>query len=226
MEPQVTRDTPPHVNQTPFADLPAALVDEVLEQTSVVARELLDSFQEVQRGREAFRANLEDRRLVILESSLGYPTLPTTCAVDGSYAIERLLTTDLAAAAAVAVEGLTPPSEKRHWQLPRHKSYISSEPHQEDTATILRAVMLGEELRLVTDAPHDLLMLDGTLTLPIIYFNQALNKAPDTKRLRCAEEFIDNSLTYLKSYLSILQSERSDKHYVRTSKVLHPKGDR
>ena len=218
MEPQVTRDTPPHVNQTPFADLPAALVDEVLEQTSVVARELLDSFQEVQRGREAFRANLEDRRLVILESSLGYPTLPTTCAVDGSYAIERLLTTDLTAAAAVAVEGLTPPSEKRHWQLPRHKSYISSEPHQEDTATILRAVMLGEELRLVTDAPHDLLMLDGTLTLPIIYFNQALNKAPDTKRLRCAEEFIDNSLTYLKSYLSILQSERSDKHYVALPK--------
>jgi hypothetical protein len=129
-----------------------------------------------------------------------------------------LLTTDLAAAAAVAVEGLTPPSEKRHWDLPRHKAFIAAEPHQEDTATVLRAVMLGEELRLATSAPHDLVMIDGTLTLPVIYFNQALNKAPDTPALRCAAEFLQNCPAYLKAFLTLLRAERSDKHYIALPK--------
>ena len=210
--------TPLSADSTPFADLPAALVDDVLGQTSAVARELLTSFQQVREDRESLRTHLIDSGLVIAESSLGYPPIPTTCATDGSYAIERLLTTDLAAAAAVAVEGLSPPSEARHWEMPRHKSFVAAEPHLEDTATILRAVMLGEELRLVTNAPHDLLMLDGTLTLPIIYFNQALNKAPDTDQLRCAREFLDNCSAYLEAYLTILRSERSDKHFVALPK--------
>ena len=205
-------------DQTPFADLPAALVDEVLGQTSAVAQDLLTSFKEVREERETLRAVLANSGLVIAESSLGYPPLPTTCAADGSYAIERLLTTDLAAAAAVAVEGLTPPSEKRHWELPRHRSFVAAEPHLEDTATVLRAVMLGEELRLVTAAPHDLLMLDGTFTLPIIYFNQALNKAPDTTQLRCAQEFLKSCLTYLEAYRTTLRSERSDKHFAALPK--------
>lgn len=206
------------VDRTPFADLPAALVDEVLDQTSDVARALLASFQEVRVERDALRAKLAESGLVISESSLGHPPLPTTCATDGSYAIERLLTTDLAAAAAVAVEGLTPPSEKRHWELPRHKSFVAAEPHMEDTATVLRAVMLGEELRLVTNAPHDLLMLDGTLTLPIIYFNQALNKAPATTQLRSSGEFLENCSSYLEAYLTTLKSERSDRHFVALPK--------
>lgn len=209
---------PLSVDPTLFVDLPAALVDEVLAQTSTVARKLMASFGQVREEREMLRVKLVESGLVIAESTLGYPPLPTTCAADGSYAIERLLTTDLAAAAAVAVEGLTPPSEKRYWELPRHRSFVAAEPHIEDTATVLRAVMVGEELRLVTDAPHDLLMLDGAMTLPIIYFNQALNKAPDTMQLRCAREFIENCQTYLQAFLTILLSERSDKHFVALPK--------
>ena len=205
-------------DSAPFADLPAALVDDVLDQTCDVAGKLLTSFRQVGEDRESLRKHLVDSGLVIAESSLGYPPIPTTCATDGSYAIERLLTTDLAAAAAVAVEGLTPPSEERHWEMPRHRSFVAAEPHTEDTATILRAVMLGEELRLITNAPHDLLMLDGTFTLPIIYFNQAISKAPGTDQLRCAREFLDNCSTYIEAYLTILRSERSDKHFVALPK--------
>lgn len=205
-------------DQAPFSDLPAALVEEVLGHTTAVADGLLTSFQRIRTDRAALREQLIDSGLVISESSLGYPPLPTTCAADGSYAIERLLTTDLAAAAAVAVEGLTPPSEKRHWDLPRHKAFITAEPHQEDTATVLRAVMLGEELQLATSAPHDLVMIDGTVTLPVIYFNQALNKAPDTPALRCATEFLQHCPAYLASFLTLLSSERSDKNYIALPK--------
>ncbi len=205
-------------DETPFADLPAALVEEVLGQTAAVAEDLLGSFRKVREDRETLRRQLIESGMVISESSLGYPPSPTTCGTDGSYAIERLLTTDLAAAAAVAVEGLTPPSEKRHWELPHHKTFMGAEPHFEDTATVLRAVMLGEELRLATSAPHDLVMLDGTLTLPIIYFNQALNKAPDTRQLRCSHVFLEHCTDFLDAYRTILCSERSDKYYAALPK--------
>ena len=71
-------------DQTPFADLPAALVEEVLNQTATVADGLLASFQKIREDRNALRKKLEESGLVITESSLGYPPLPTTCATDGS----------------------------------------------------------------------------------------------------------------------------------------------
>lgn len=198
----------------PFADLPAALVEEVLEQTAAVGDLLLKTFREVKQDRAAYRQALKDRNLILHESSLGYPPLPTTCATDGSYAIDRLLTVDLAAAAAVAVEGLTPPSEKRHWDRPYHSTYVVAEVHHADTATVLRAVMLGRELLLAVRAPHDLVMLDMTLTLPIIYFNQALNQAAEASMLQCSQEFLSNCCDYLEAYNSILRAERSDRNYV------------
>ena len=204
--------------QAPFTDLPAALVEEVLHETTTVVESLLTSFQRVRQDREMLPKQLVDSGLVITDSSLGYPPMPTTCAADGSYAIERLLSTDLAAATAVAVEGLTPPSEKRHWEQPHHSTFVAAEPHDEGTATVLRAVMLGEELRLVTAAPHDLVMLDGTFTLPIIYFNQAFGKASQSDQLHCSQRLVQDGLTYLEAYLTILRAERSDKHFVALPK--------
>ncbi len=206
------------MSETPFNDLPAALVEEVLNQTTTVGDLLFETFRQVKDERETRRQALSDSKMILSESTLGYPPLPTTCATDGSYAIERLLTTDLVAAAAVAVEGLTPPSEARHWEQPRHTTYVEAEVHDMDTATVLRAVMLGNELLLATRAPHDLVMLDFTLTLPIIYFNQAFTKAPDLPSLKCSKEFLDNCVEYLKAYAAILQAKRSDKHYIALPK--------
>lgn len=201
-------------DETPFADLPAALVEEVIGQTVEVSEVLLDSFKKIKKDKSGYRNKIIESEFLWNESELGYPPLPTTCATDGSYGIERLLSSDLVAAAAVAVEGLTPPSEKRHWEQPRHITYIKSEIHHVDTATIVRAIMLGSELNLATKAPHDLVMLDGTLTLPIIFFNQALNKSAEALNLVCSNDFRENICEYLRSYLDILKSERSDKNYI------------
>src|SRR6187551_2700771 len=46
--------------------------------------------------------------------------------------VERLLAIDLLAVGAVAVEGLTPPSEDRFWPEPRHQIYVDTEAHDED----------------------------------------------------------------------------------------------
>jgi hypothetical protein len=204
--------------ETPFVDLPAALVEEIIERTADVSEILLETFKKVGADKDGFQKDLLKSDLVRNESSLGYPPLPTTCATDGSYGIERLLTADLVAAAAVAVEGLTPPSEKRHWEQPRHTTYVKSETHHPDTATVARAIMIGSELILAKKAPHDLIMIDGSLTLPIIYFNQAINKAPETSELQCSRDFIEKACDYLEVYGAVLRAERSDRNYVGVPK--------
>lgn len=203
---------------SPFAELPAALVDEVLLRTGEVAGALLASFGQLKTQRAELRKQLELSGLLLRKSDLGAPPYPTTCATDGSYAIERLLTTDLVAAASVAVEGLTPPSETRHWAYPHHKTFIAAEPHKEETPTILRAVMLGRELELALEAPHDVVLLDGTLTLPVIYFNQALNKAPYASELKTSAEFLENAERFLSAYRDLLTLPRSDKQIVSLPK--------
>lgn len=202
----------------PFAELPAALVDEVLARTGEVAGTLLTSFGQMKTQRADLRRRLESSGLLLRKSDLGSPPYPTTCATDGSYAIERLLTTDLVAAAAVAVEGLTPPSETRYWEYPHHQAFIAAEPHHEGTSTILRAVMLGRELELALAAPHDLVLLDGTLTLPVIYFNQALNAAPSAPELKTSAEFLEHVEGFLSAYKNLLTLPRTDKQIVSMPK--------
>lgn len=203
----------------PFADLPAGLVEEVLAGATQVGAQLLDDFARIKREKAGLRKKLEEARIIGHESELPSPQIPTTCATDGSYAIERLLAADLAAAAAVAVEGLTPPSETRHWDVPHHRTFVRAEVHHEGTQTVLRAVMLGRELELAIGAPHDLVLLDMTLSLPVIYFNQAFAKAVDiakdlgTGTVACVTEFQKYGLEFVKSYRDILKCARSDKAY-------------
>jgi hypothetical protein len=204
--------------ERPFADLPVALVEEVLDHTEDVGKALLDSFDKIRQQRATWRTELEAAGLLQRESDLEYPPIPTTCGVDGSYAVERLLATDLVAAAAVAVEGLTPPSETRHWPEPRHQVIIKTEPHNADTGTIARAMMMGMELELSAQAPHGVVFLDGSFTTPLIYFNQALNKAADTQHLQITSQLQQRIKGYLYAYQTALASQRSDRCWVAVPK--------
>ena len=202
----------------PFAELPAALVEEVLECTSDVGHKILESFKEIDGLRANWRAELESSNLLCDESVLEYVPIPTACGIDGSYAVERMLATDLVAAAAVAVEGLTPPSEKRHWPDPHHQVVIEVEPHNPDTSTIVRALMIGMELSLAIHAPHEIIFLDGSLTTPIIYFNQALNKANEARHLKITNHLLGQIKNYLGRYQTVLASARSDRCWVAVPK--------
>lgn len=202
----------------PFGELPAALVEEVLDRTEGLGRELLTAFEEMRSQREARRKQAADGGLLRREGDLPFTQIPTTCGVDGSYAIERLLTTDLVAAAALAVEGLTPPSEARHWPEPRHLVYVRTEGHDADTGTVARAVMMGMELSLAVQAPHEIVFVDGSLTTPVIYFNQALNKLAETSSLEVGRALLQGVEEYLAAYHTILSSQRTDRCWVAVPK--------
>jgi len=194
--------------QTPFAELPEALVEDMLSKSEGVGERLFESFKVIQENRDKIRKQLQDENVLKRDTDIGYAEIPTTCGIDGSYAVERLLATDLAACAAVAVEGLTPPSEKRHWPKPHHISFIEPLMHNPDTGTVLRGLMMGMELELAAKAPHDIVFLDGSLTTPLIYMNQAINKVEETS---LGKNLLKKFKDFLESYKTILESSRTDK---------------
>lgn len=200
--------------ENPFSDLPEALVSEMLSRCPEIGANLFKSFRQLRDNISVNRQTLRDNNLLKKDADLSFILAnPTSCGIDGSYAIERLLSTDLVAIAGVAVEGLTPPSEVKYWPQPHHLCRILALPHYASTSLILRATMMCMELELATLAPHDIVMLDGSLTTPLIHLNQALYKINeiDPKLSSLLYKRLEKSL---ESYKEILHSQRSDKTYV------------
>ena len=194
-----------------FGELPQSLVNDVLEKTGGIEHELLQYFEEWRTAREKWRKALIARGRLKRHTDLPEGTIPTTCGVDGSYAIERLLATDVVAAGAVAVEGFTPPSEQAHWEKPWHRVHIGTEVHNPYTDTILRAVMFGMELILAEQAPHDLVLLDGSFATPIIGFNQGFGRAKQYPNLKIVKKYLVKQIKpFLIAYRNILDSARTD----------------
>jgi hypothetical protein len=204
--------------QAPFTDLPEALVEDMLNMSEEIGTALFHSFREVHNNREKIRKRLENLNLLKKDTDLGYPNIPTSCGVDGSYAIERLLATDLIAAAAVAVEGLAPPSEERYWEKPNYLVFIQPEKHDQNTTSVIRGIMTAMELELASKTPHDITLLDGSLTTPLIYMNQAINKLKEISSKLLQDKLESVIPSFLSSYKLILASSRTDKIWVSLPK--------
>lgn len=201
------------VLQSPFEDLPEALVEEMLSHYKRLGEQLSASLEEIQSNREKIRDSLSSENLLKNDSTIiRSHAYPTTCGVDGSYAVERLLSTDIAAMAGVAVEGLTPPSEKRYWPSPHHLCDVFTVSHRESTALIIRAIMVTMELELACQAPHDVVFLDGSLTTPVIHLNQALGRLDEVPD-ELSRLLLDRLVPAMDHYGEILSSKRTDKIY-------------
>jgi len=200
-------------SDNPFNELPESLVEEMLSECNCLSEKIVQSFQKLNENKGQLRAKLiESNRLARDSDYISTYNFPTTCGVDGSYSIEKMLSTDLIAMAAVAVEGLTPPTEKRFWPKPRHFSKIINAPHNEATTVVARAIMMCMELDLATKAPHDVVFIDNSLTTPLIYFNQAFNKLSEAPK-ELSDILKEKIQTGLPSYLEIIEAKRTDKIY-------------
>src|SRR5467141_2891923 len=146
----------PFSAESPFADLPEALVEEMLSQYKRLGTELSTSLEQMEKTKEQTRSSLSQAGMLKRDSSiLRSYCHPTTCGVDGAYAVERLLATDIAAVAGVAVEGLSPPTEVRLWPQPHHLCGVLTVGHNDATSLVIRALMITMELELAAKAPHD-----------------------------------------------------------------------
>jgi len=208
----------PSEDQSPFHDLPEALVEEMLREYKRLGAELSASLGMMERTKEQTRSFLSKALLLRRDSTILRSYVhPTTCGVDGAYAVERLLATDIAAIAGVAVEGLSPPTEVRLWPQPHHMCQVMTIGHNDATALVIRALMITMELELAAKAPHDVAFLDGSLTTPVIHLNQAMARLREVP-VELSRSLLNRLGPTLENYGEILASKRSDKIYAGVPK--------
>ena len=103
--------------------------------------------------------------------------------------------------------------------VPRICVHIATETHSPDTSTILRAGMIGLELILAQKAPHDLVLLDGSFTTPIISFNQWFSNAQKFAHFKTVKEYLVKKIKkFLDAYHDVLASQRTDRQWVAVPK--------
>lgn len=156
-------------------DLPSVLVEDILRGNEDASASLVDSIRAVQAGREPVRRWLEDEGL-LRQGPADDRAAATACGIDGSYVLDHMLTTSVAACAAVAIEGFVPPRHGGFWPV-RHRSFVGVEAHSDDMPVMARGLMRMMEAELAAAAPHEIVLLDGSAASQIIHANQAVSAA-------------------------------------------------
>lgn len=191
-----------------FADLPDALVRDLLAKAVPVAEGVSQNLQALRDAHALLYTEARNHRLICRKADLDVPREPSVVGVDGSYQVHRLTALDLCAAAAVAVEGTTKEAV-RHWPEPYHDMWVDGLPHRIDTVGVLRGMMVSMEMALAAKSPHDLVLLDGSFSSLIIYLNQALTKINDCAKA-LADDFLERwSSGVLEQLKALLTSDRT-----------------
>jgi hypothetical protein len=192
-----------------FSDLPDALVRDLLAQATPVAERVSTHLNKLRQARGTLRQRVQSEGLIARKADLDVTREPSVVGIDGSYQAHRLTALDLCAAAAVAVEG-TSKEARRHWQEPYHRMWVNSFEHSKNATNTLRGLMISMELELAAEAPHDLVLLDGSFVVLLIYLNQGLTSFRDAPAL-LREEFQRrwSEQKILDRFLALIQSDRT-----------------
>ena len=191
-----------------FSDLPDALVRDLLAKAVPVATLVSQNVEKLRQQKDSLRADAWNRKLVLRKADLDVVREPSVVGIDGSYQIHHLTALDLSAAAAVAVEGTAKEAE-RFWPQPYHQMWVESVEHSINVVGPLRGLMVSMELCLANQAPHDLVLLDGSFASLIIYLNQGLTSLTDCPDALCTEFFSRWNSGLLASLLALLRSDRT-----------------
>lgn len=192
-----------------FSDLPDALVRDLLAQATPVAEKVSTHLNSLRQARGSIRQGVQSAGLIARKADLDVTREPSVVGIDGSYQVHRLTALDLCAAAAVAVEG-TSKEARRHWQEPYHRMWVNSFEHSKNATNALRGLMISMELELAHEAPHDLVLLDGSFIVFVIYLNQGLTSFRQVPAL-LREEFQRrwSEQQVLDRFLALIESDRT-----------------
>jgi hypothetical protein len=192
-----------------FSYLPDALVRDLLAQATPVAERVSTHLNRLRQARGTIRQRVQSEGFIARKADLDVPREPSVVGIDGSYQVHRLTALDLCATAAVAVEG-TAKEARRHWQEPYHRMWVNSFEHSKNATNTLRGLMISMELELAAEAPHDLVLLDGSFIVLLIYLNQGLTSFRSAPAL-LNEEFQRrwNDQRVLDRFLALIRSDRT-----------------
>ncbi len=208
------------IGEETFQGLPGALVDKLIKCVEEeLGERVLRNLESLKSIRANARESLRNAGLMRRLDDLSRPHAPpTTCGVDGSYGVEKLLGYDLVVCVGLAVEGLIPPQETGFWPEPRFEPFMSLEEHRDENTVLTRALMMCSELQKAVEAPHNVVFLDGSLTTPIIYLNQGLSKISGVKKGDLRDKLAEKASEAVNYYSQILTLQRGDHIFVGVPK--------
>ena len=194
------------------------MIEDLMNQADGIGQQYIAQLEAIRAQRDDIRRRMRERGLLANYSDLPIAEEPTTCGIDGARVTERLLATDVVAIAAIAVEGMTPPSERHHWEQPHYETLLTMEPHYAYTNRIASGLMMAMELQLATKAPHQVIFIDNSLATPTIQLNQAMASAGEAPYLDLTKKLKERIYNALRDYRSILSNSRSDLTFVGVPK--------
>lgn len=200
------------VDSPSFLEIPASLVEQMLQKTNEIGEILQSSMADINRKREKFRLQLEQIGLLDNDINFGNTKPLVSGGVDGAYAVDRLLGTDLLFAAAVGVEGINE-LENGKRIAPNHDVFVYPEKHNPENMISARAIMVEMEIKLAANAPYDIVYLDGSLTTALIHMYKAINFIENLNS-KSSDKIKDDFKDFLISYKKILDLKDNYKYYL------------
>lgn len=200
------------VDSPSFLEIPASLVEQMLQKTNEIGEILQSSMADINRKREKFRLQLEQIGLLDNDINFGNTKPLVSGGVDGAYAVDRLLGTDLLFAAAVGVEGINE-LENGKRIAPNHDVFVYPEKHNPENMISARAIMVEMEIKLAANAPYDIVYLDGSLTTALIHMYKAINFIENLNS-KSSDKIREDFKDFLISYKKILDLKDTYKYYL------------
>jgi NurA domain len=200
------------VDSPSFLEIPASLVEQMLQKTNEIGDILQSSMHDINRRREKFRLQLEQIGLLDNDINFGNIKPLVSGGVDGAYAVDRLLGTDLLFAAAVGVEGINE-LENGKRIAPNHDVFVYPEKHNPENMISARAIMVEMEIKLAANAPYDIVYLDGSLTTALIHMYKAINFIENLNS-KSSDKIKEDFKDFLISYKKILDLKDTYKYYL------------
>lgn len=199
------------VDSPSFLEIPASLIEQMLQKTNEIGDMLQSSIHEINRKRQKFRLQLE--QIGLLDNDIRFRNIKPLVSggVDGAYAVDRLLGTDLLFAAAVGVEGMNEENGKR--VPPSHDVFVNPEKHNPENMIAARAIMVEMEIQLAANAHYDIVYLDGSLTTALIHMYKAINFI-ETLNTKSSEKIKEDFKNFLVSYKKILEFHDTEKYFL------------
>jgi hypothetical protein len=160
-----------------YARLPEDLLRDLIDGTEGLASQVIQILEPALEQREQLRSAMNSLGLI----TTFQPCQPVTVAgIDGGFAVERTSAVDISLSVAVGVEGLTGGTE--HWSGTQYEWWTRVSKHDLETERLARGVMVAQELAVLFEAPHSLLILDGSHLTPVIQLNTALTAQSEELR--------------------------------------------
>ncbi|MBE3576904.1 MAG: DNA double-strand break repair nuclease NurA [Limnochordales bacterium] len=206
-----------------FGELPQALVEKLVAGSEELGEKVAELLGKVDSLRAEARERLQEEGLLRRVDELPPAPLPTVCGVDGAFGVEALVGHDLVVAVGVAVEGLTPPDERRYWPEPHFSHFLGVEPHRGENRLYARALMVAFELEQAAGAPHDVVLMDGSFVTPISALHQALSRSEQGQHFGGGKEKLFDKLlevanSAVRHYHRVVAAQRTDKIWLSVPK--------